>query len=66
MAPVGSLFSDTPLPAVAVDAPLLLVGAAAAAGAGDAAAAGEVDAAGDFALLLDADVAVVAVLFTPP
>ena len=66
MAPVGSLFSDTPLPVVAVDARLLVGGAAAAVGAFDVAAAGGVGAAGDVALLLDADVAVVAVLFTPP
>ena len=60
MAPVGSLFSDAPLPAVAVDAaPLGGVVAAAAAGAGE----GLGEAAGDGLAVAD-DAA--ALLFTPP
>lgn len=66
IAPVGSLFSDVPLPAVAVDEPVLLVGAAVAAAAG----AGE-DAVAAAAVPGDAAVPVAAVdpvelLFTPP
>jgi len=64
MAPAGSLFSDTPLPPVAADDPVLFVGAAAAGAAGAGEAAGEAAAAGAAA------VPVVAVdpelLFTPP
>ena len=60
MAPVGSLFSDAPLPAVAVDAaPLGGVVAAAAAGAGEG--LGEAAGAG---LVVAVDAA--ALLFTPP
>jgi len=60
MAPVGSLFSDAPLPAVAVDADVLGDVAAAAAGAGEGLAEA---AAGDGAAVAD-DAA--ALLFTPP
>ena len=60
MAPVGSLFSDVLLPAVAVDADVLGEVVAAAAGAGEGLAAA---AAGD-ALVVADDVA--ALLFTPP
>jgi len=60
MAPVGSLLSDAPLPAEAVEADVLGDVAAAAAGAGEGLAEA---AAGDGVVVAD-DVA--ALLFTPP